>query len=100
MVPQKDVLPYTVKDTKGSTEVTSKHKERQTISSSSSCYWPSCCRASSSASTMNNECNLISSFVAVKTVDVSCLDFCVGCIISVRNHPDADTLYVEESKYR
>ena len=95
MVPPKDVLPYTVKDTKGSTEVTSKHKERQAISSSSSCY-----RASSSASTMNNECNLISSFVAVKTVDVSCLDFCVGRIISVRNHPNADTLYVEESKYR
>ena len=47
---------------------------------------------------MNNKCNLISSFVAVKTVDISCLDFRVGRIISVRNHLDADTLYVEESR--
>ncbi|NXU73946.1 AIMP1 protein, partial [Oreotrochilus melanogaster] len=31
-----------------------------------------------------------------KPVDVSCLDLRVGCIITAKKHPDADTLYVEE----
>ncbi|XP_029452716.1 aminoacyl tRNA synthase complex-interacting multifunctional protein 1 isoform X3 [Rhinatrema bivittatum] len=29
-------------------------------------------------------------------VDVSCLDLRVGCIVSAKKHPDADSLYVEE----
>lgn len=33
-----------------------------------------------------------------KPVDVSRLDMRVGKILSVKLHPDADTLYVEESK--
>lgn len=31
-----------------------------------------------------------------KPVDVSRLDLRVGCIITAKKHPDADTLYVEE----
>ncbi|NWX68010.1 AIMP1 protein, partial [Alca torda] len=31
-----------------------------------------------------------------KPVDVSCLDLRVGCIITAKKHPDADSLYVEE----
>ncbi|NXG67544.1 AIMP1 protein, partial [Hemiprocne comata] len=31
-----------------------------------------------------------------KPIDVSCLDLRVGCIITAKKHPDADTLYVEE----
>ena len=31
-----------------------------------------------------------------KPVDVSCLDLQIGCIITARKHPDADSLYVEE----
>lgn len=31
-----------------------------------------------------------------KPVDVSRLDLRVGCIITARKHPDADSLYVEE----
>ena len=30
-----------------------------------------------------------------KPVDVSCLDLQIGCIITARKHPDADSLYVE-----
>ena len=32
------------------------------------------------------------------TVDVSRLDFKIGCILSVERHPDADSLYVEQSR--
>ncbi|XP_061047168.1 aminoacyl tRNA synthase complex-interacting multifunctional protein 1 [Eubalaena glacialis] len=31
-----------------------------------------------------------------KPIDVSCLDLRIGCIITARKHPDADSLYVEE----
>ena len=31
-----------------------------------------------------------------KPVDVSRLDLRIGCIITARKHPDADSLYVEE----
>uniref|UniRef100_A0A7M4EFM6 Aminoacyl tRNA synthetase complex interacting multifunctional protein 1 n=1 Tax=Crocodylus porosus TaxID=8502 RepID=A0A7M4EFM6_CROPO len=31
-----------------------------------------------------------------KPIDVSCLDLRVGCIITAKKHPDADSLYVEE----
>ena len=31
-----------------------------------------------------------------KPVDVSCLDLRIGCIITARKHPDADSLYIEE----
>ena len=33
-----------------------------------------------------------------RPIDVSRFDLRVGQIISVKKHPDADTLYVEESK--
>ncbi|XP_030046636.1 aminoacyl tRNA synthase complex-interacting multifunctional protein 1 isoform X2 [Microcaecilia unicolor] len=33
---------------------------------------------------------------ATKPVDVSCLDLRVGCIVTAKKHPDADSLYVEE----
>uniref|UniRef100_A0A8D0GKU3 Aminoacyl tRNA synthetase complex interacting multifunctional protein 1 n=1 Tax=Sphenodon punctatus TaxID=8508 RepID=A0A8D0GKU3_SPHPU len=31
-----------------------------------------------------------------RAIDVSCLDLRVGCIITAKKHPDADSLYVEE----
>ncbi|XP_007191057.2 aminoacyl tRNA synthase complex-interacting multifunctional protein 1 [Balaenoptera acutorostrata] len=31
-----------------------------------------------------------------KPIDVSCLDLRIGCIITARKHPDADSLYIEE----
>nr|XP_033812470.1 aminoacyl tRNA synthase complex-interacting multifunctional protein 1 isoform X1 [Geotrypetes seraphini]XP_033812489.1 aminoacyl tRNA synthase complex-interacting multifunctional protein 1 isoform X1 [Geotrypetes seraphini]XP_033812498.1 aminoacyl tRNA synthase complex-interacting multifunctional protein 1 isoform X1 [Geotrypetes seraphini] len=33
---------------------------------------------------------------ATRPVDVSCLDLRVGCIVTAKKHPDADSLYVEE----
>ena len=41
---------------------------------------------------------LSQSFFPAKTVDVSRLDLRVGKILSAKRHPDADTLFVEESK--
>jgi tRNA-binding EMAP/Myf-like protein len=42
---------------------------------------------------------LISESAAGGEVDVSRLDLRVGKIVKVQKHPDADTLYLEESMY-
>ena len=38
-------------------------------------------------------------FVRKDKIDVSRLDFRIGQIITVKQHPDADSLYVEEGKF-